>query len=234
MVAAVFGSFGYSLYTLRTARVTLPSQSTQVGDPNPDYHEQVLRVDITPQTVQSAIASLARCESYYRPVTVLTAWADGSESTTSHCWTDSGYTQTRTTMPTGQVRYTLSDGEQLHYWYSGSSTYLTAPSDTLDADLAQRIPTYEDVLALEPDSITDAGYKAYGDHLCIYAETLQDELGYTERYWVSVDTGLLVAAETLKDEVTVYSVNASAPVQSPCPSGVRFSLPDGTVLHQSA
>lgn len=233
MVAAVFGSFGYSLYTIRSARVTLPGQGTDTSAPGPTLHEQVQRVEVTADTVQSAIASLARADSHYRQLTVTTVWSGGSGTMTSQCWTDSGYTQTRSILPTGQIRYSLTDGETLYYWYSGSSQYLTAPDGTLDTDLAQRIPTYEDVLELDIQDISDAGYMAYGDHLCIYVETRQDDLGYTERYWVSVDSGLLVAAETLKGESTVYSVNATSPIQSPCPAGVRFALPNGTVLHQT-
>lgn len=233
MVAALFGSFGYTLFTIRSARVTLPDQSSDVIAPDPDLHEQVQRIEVTVDTVQSAIASLARADSYYRQFTVYTAWSGGSGIMTSQCWVDSGFTQVRTILPTGQVRYALTDGQTLRYWYSGSTQYLTAPEGTLDADLAQRIPTYEDVLALDVKRISDADYMAYGDHLCIYVETRQDDLGYTERYWVSVDSGLLVAAETVKDKITVYSVNATSPIQSPCPAGVRFVLPDGTVLHQT-
>ncbi|MBQ9974171.1 MAG: hypothetical protein IJP02_04345 [Oscillospiraceae bacterium] len=233
MVAAVFGSFGYSLYTIRSARVTLPGQTPDTSVTDPTYHEQVHRVEVTPDTVQAVIASLSRPESYYRQLSVHTFWPGGSGSMTSQCWVDSGHSMIRTILPTGQVRYALSHNGKLYYWYSGSTKYLTAPKSTLDPDLAQRIPTYEDVLTLDKQSISDAGYMAYGDHLCIYAETIQDELGYAERYWVSVDTGLLVAAETVKDGQTVYSVNATSPIQAPCPTSVRFALPDGTVLHQT-
>ena len=233
MVAAVFGSFGYTLYTIRSARVTLPSQSSDTSSPGPTLHDQVQRVEITVDTVQAAIASLERADSYYRQLTVYTAWPGGSGNMTSQCWVDSGYTQTRSVLPTGQVRYSLTEKDTLYYWYSGSTQYLTAPDGVANADLAQRIPTYEDVLNLDKQSISDAGYVAYGDHLCIYVATLQDELGYTERYWISVDSGLLVASETIKGETTVYSVNATSPIQTPCPTGVRFALPDGTILHQT-
>ena len=233
MVAAVFGSFAFSLYTLRSARVTLPTRQPASSDPGPSYQDQVQRVEIEPATVQAAIASLERADSYYRQLTVHTYWPGGSGSTTSQCWVDGGYTQTRTVLPTGQVRYSLSGDGQTYYWYSGSSQYLTAPENTLDSDLAQRIPTYEDVLALPVESIAQAQYAAYGDHLCICVDTLADSLGYTERYWISVDTGLLVAAETVKGDVTVYFLNATSPAQTPCPTGVRFALPDGTLLHQT-
>ena len=108
MVAAVFGSFAYSLYTLRTARISLPDRQPDSSSPAPSYQDQVQRVEIEPATVQAAIASLERADSYYRQLTVRTYWPGGSGSTTSQCWVDGGYTQTRTVLPTGQVRYTLS------------------------------------------------------------------------------------------------------------------------------
>ncbi|MBQ3135001.1 MAG: hypothetical protein IJB75_04225 [Oscillospiraceae bacterium] len=230
VLLAIFGSFSYSIYSARTAGVSLPSLEADTSvDPPENSHSQ--RVEVTADTVQAVIASLHREESYYRTLTVQTNWDGGSSVSSAQTWVDSGYTYTRAILPSGSVRYSLSDGSTLYYWYAGSSTYLTAPDNSLNADLAQRIPTYEDILALPADRIQNAGYGSYGEHPCIYAETGVDELGYLERYWVSVSSGLLVAAETVKDEQVVLSVNATYPITTPCPPNVKFALPDGTVLH---
>lgn len=230
VLLAVFGSFAYSIYSSRTAGVILPSAQPDVGVGSPGS-EHAQRVEISVDTVQAAIASLTRSDSYYRPLTVQTHWDGASSVTSVQTWVDGGYTYSRVVLPSGAVRYSLSDGTTLYYWFSGNTSYLTAPANSLNADLAQRIPTYEDVLNLPAGRIHDAFYGAYGEHLCIYVETVADELGYLERYWISVDTGLLVAAETVKDETVVLSVNATYPITSPCPAGVRFALPDGTELH---
>lgn len=230
VVLAVFGSFAYSIYSSQTSGVTLPTFAPDSSVDSPSgQHAQ--HVEVATDTVQAVIASLSRMDSYYRPLTVQTFWDGGSSVTSVQTWVDGGYTYSRVVLPTGSVRYSLSDGSTLHYWYSGSSAYMTAPTNSLTADLAQRIPTYEDVLALPQDRIRDAGYSAYGDFPCIFVETDVDELGYLQRYWVSVDSGLLVAAETEKAGQIVLSVNATYPVTTPCPSNVRFALPDGTVLH---
>jgi hypothetical protein len=71
----------------------------------------------------------------------------------------------------------------------------------------------------------------YEGHACIYVETRADEHGYTHRYWIGVDSGLLVAAQTRKGEQVVYSLNASSTIHTPCPASASFRLPDGTVLH---
>lgn len=230
VVLAVFGSFAYSIYSAQTSGVTLPTmQPDSSADAITGQHAQ--RVEVSVDTVQAVIASLDRADSYHRQLTSQTVWDGGSSTTSAQTWVDDGYTYSRVVLPSGSVRYSLSDGTTLYYWYSGSTTYMTAPANSLNADLAQRIPTYEDVLNLPAERIRDAGYSAYGEHPCIYVETDEDELGYLERYWISVDTGLLVAAETVKDEQVILSVNATFPVTTPCPSNVRFALPDGTVLH---
>ena len=230
VVLAVFGSFAYSIYSAQTSGITLPSLQPDSSTDSPaGQHAQ--RVEVTTGTVQAVIASLDRADSYYRPLTVQTFWDGGSSVTSVQTWVDGGCTYSRVVQPSGSVRYSLSDGTALYYWYSGSSAYMTAPANSLNADLAQRIPTYEDVLDLPPDLIRSAGYSAYGDHPCVYAETEADELGYLERYWVSVESGLLVAFEAEKDGQIVLSVNATYPITAPCPSNVRFALPDGTVLH---
>ena len=58
-------------------------------------------------------------------------------------------------------------------------------------------------------------------------------MGYTERWWISANSGLLVAVETEKDGELVYAMS-SRDVVSPLDQteGV-FVLPDGTELYRS-
>ena len=60
--------------------------------------------------------------------------------------------------------------------------------------------------------------------------TVPDSQGYVERYWISVDSGLLACAETALEGQLVYRMSAFT-VERPVPSGASFELPDGTVLH---
>lgn len=233
MVAAVFGSFGFSLFSSQPPRIVLPTMQTDPGtdSPSPSDDDHGLRVDVTVDTVQAVIASLNRASSYYRQLSVQTFWDGGSGTTSVQTWTDDGYTFVRSTLPSNQARYTLTTPDDIYYWYGGSSTWLTAPKDSLSDDLSQRIPTYEDVLALDKQDISAAGYEAFDNHPCIYVETRMDELNYRERYWISVESGLLVAAQTLKEDVLIYSVNATSPIQTPCPTDSVFVLPNGEMLH---
>lgn len=233
VVVAVMGSFGFSLFSNQTPRIVLPTvlSDGSSGNISASPDDTVLRVEVTADTVQAVIASLDRTGSYYRHASVQTSWNGGSAVTSVYTWVDDEYTFVRSVPQNGATRFFLSTRDTVYYWYSGSSTWLTAPAGSLSADLTQRIPTYEDVLALDPKNISDAGYGAYGDHPCIYVEACLDEYGYLERYWISVDSGLLIAAQTVKEGEVVYSLNATSPIQTPCPTDTVFTLPDGKVLH---
>lgn len=236
LVVAMFTSFGPSLFGLNPPSVVLPEAGSGDGDA-PDGpaagQDTYQKVEVTPQTAQSVIATLARSDSYYRELTVETFWDGGSSIVPVQIWMDGGWSHIRTVMPSGLIRHDLIGGDALYYWYDGSSQYEKAPADSQSADLAQRLPTYETVLELDPDDITAAGYELRGELPCVYVEVRPAGSDLLERYWVSVDSGLLVSAETEQDGQTVYRMTAYSPVQSPCPPDASFRLPDGSTLHNT-
>ena len=67
---------------------------------------------------------------------------------------------------------------------------------------------------------------------CVYVEAQVEPLGYLERYWVSTDDGLLSAAETSQDGVVVMRMSSTSAEVLQTAGEERFTLPDGTVLHQ--
>lgn len=234
---AMFTSFGRVLFTRDVPRVSLAPEGVAASSADVSTGDGVLlRVEVTPQTVQEVVRTLSRANSYYRELTVETLWSGGSSSTQVLVWADQGWTHSQQTLPSGAVRHDL-EGEGTRYaWYDGDETYLSAPvPEDFDheADLSQRIPTYETVLSLDPERITAAGYEEREGTPCVYVEYQTQELtGYRQRYWVSVDSGLLTAAEILSGEDVVYRMSAQS-VQTPCPSGASFALPDGETLHQA-
>lgn len=234
IVVAMLSSFGLRLFVPDTAKIVLPTPAASAapgGDPGAD--SGVVLVDVTPETVQAVIGeTLTRPESYLRTVTIEDFWGEGESGvTTAQVWVDGGWTMTEASLPGGAVRHTIVGDGRFWLWYSGDRTPVTGPADSRSADLeGQRIPTYEDVLDLETADIAAAGYEERGGLACIYVETAPDALGYVERYWVSVDSGLLVSAETAQDGVLTYRMTAYA-VERPAPAGTDFALPDGTVLH---
>lgn len=188
-------------------------------------------VEVTPQTVQSLIASLERYESYRRTVTV--EYLAGGESlgtVTAQVWVDGGWIRTSATLSSGSVENAVVGDGTLWLWYDSGPKVYSGPADGNAADLTQRLPTYEDVLALDKGDITAAGYEERDGQPCVYVET-RTPLDYSERYWVSVNSGLLVAAETEKGGEVVYTMSARDVVSPLDETDGIFVLPGGKVLY---
>ena len=235
IVGAMLTSFGRSLFALNTPSVQLPlpgeDSPGSSSSETPSGSGQYQKVEVTPDTVQSVVATLSRSDSYYRELTVETLWGDGSSATQVQVWTDGGWTHTQKILPSGAVRNDLIGEGTVYYWYEGSQTYCTAPADEFSSDLSQRLPTYETVLQLDTEQITAAGYETRGELPCVFVEVSLEEEDVVERYWISVDSGLLVCAETDSGGQTVYRMTAYTPITTPCPSTASFALPDGTSFH---
>jgi len=238
IVVAVFSSFGLNLFGT-TDEVRFPGPAPTSGAPGPDQSGQptdsdrFVRVEVTPATVQSVIEkTLSRPVRYSREVTVSTYRADGTEDAqVSRVTAADGWTRTETDLPNGEARYTVVGDGMVYRWYSWDREARSWPADDHSADVeGQRIFTYEDVLALDPAVITDAGYETRGGWSCVYVEVAQDDLGYRDRYWISVENGLLVEAEITEGERVLYRMTTSAVEQS---VSAVFALPDGAVLYKT-
>ncbi|MEG2421101.1 MAG: hypothetical protein RSB55_06090 [Oscillospiraceae bacterium] len=219
----------------KTPHVALPDLSPDSSPPatvtgNEPLGEYV-KVDVTPDTVQSVIVTLVRPESYSRTVKIETKGKnDFWGISTASVMRDGGWTQVDAVLENGQTEHSLVGKDDLYVWRGRETAYQHYAADSLSADLAQRIPTYEDILALDKSKITATGYEEKGSLACVYVETFVEELEQYERFWVSVNTGLLVSAETVKNDETVYRMTAYE-VVVPAPPKTEFALPDGTVLH---
>ena len=234
IAGAMLVSFGRNLVALNTPRVVLADTSgsgsdTSDGSLSPSNVYQ--RVEVTPRTVQSVIATLDRSDSYYRELTVESFWTGGSSSTAVQVWCDGDWCHVRQALPSGAVRHDLTGGGKLYYWYDGSQQYQAAPADGLSADLAQHITTYETVLQLRQSAIVAADYRQLEGLSCIYVEVRLDDPQRTERYWIGLDSGLLVQAEAEETGTLTYRLSALSPITTAYNAAAAFSLPDGTSLH---
>ena len=235
IVVAIFASFGRSLFFVHIPSITLSDASSEEppasGSSGPEAADQYWQVDVTPETVQSIVATLIRPDSYYRELTVETLWSGGSFSSSVQYWQDRAWSHTRQDLASGAVRHDLAGPEEAYYWYEGSSAWNALPADERSHELAQHIPTYETVLDLDPDSITETGYELRGPYPCVYVAFQGEDSASVERYWISTDNGLLVSAEREINGELVYRMTAYGQVQIPCPATASFALPDGQVLH---
>lgn len=217
----------------RPGQITLPDPNASANqtDSSTELEDNGLTVvQIQPETVQTAIATLSRPEVYQRTVTVEQFWEGGSGMYEIAVTVCGPWTRTDRTMPDRRVRHTITGAETAYIWYNNERTIYTAPVGDVSADQEQGIPTYEEILDLPVESIKTADYRSISDVNCIYVEAEDGE--YLLRYWVSVDTGLLAAAEKLLEDATVYRMG-SLLVNQAEPAVEDFTLPDGTVLTAS-
>lgn len=247
MAAALVSSFGINFFAGGEAEIVLPAPlvSSTPGASGEDdaAHGGILEIRVTPETVQNVIETLQRPENYARVITVeMDTGGERVGSFTADVLVDGAWTDIRLEQafqPMGR-QYTIVylDSERgegtLYRWYDNSDEVKSWPVGKEGADLAQHIPTYEDVLELEPDDIVDANFISRDGVPCIYVETRVDELGYLERFWISTDNGLLMAAETESDGRIVMQMSSTEAevLQAAQEEEGRFTLPDGTVLHQ--
>ncbi len=190
------------------------------------------QLTVTNDTVQAVIASLSRQTQYYRELTlhVYYTGGDGEAVTTVRHWEDGNLAKTSLLLPDGQSQTGIREGDILHSWYQGDRSYYTRSTDAAGADFAQRIPHYEDVLTLPKSQIRESALVEERTVPCIFVEFFVEELNLTERYWVSLDTGLLFAAESLQGEQLVYRMEEQHYAKL-TEAPTEFFLPDGRELH---
>ena len=185
-------------------------------------------IEITPKTVQTAIATLSRPDAYQRTITVEQFWTGGSATDETMVTVSGPWTRTDRTMSDGRVRHCITGAEAVYIWYNNEKELYSGPVGEISADNEQSIPTYENILDLPTEQIVTADYRSFSDINCIYVEASSPD-DHTLRYWVSVDSGLLVAAEKLIQGATIYRMGALE-VDFSEPAAKDFTLPDGTVL----
>ena len=186
-------------------------------------------VEIRPDTVQAAVATLERPETYRRELVVQQFWDNGSGTMENTVTVSGGWTRVDQTLARDRIRHSVTDGRMTYIWYNSQRSVYAAQAGEISADMEQAIPTYEDVLDLSVEEISAANYQTLSNMNCIYVETAADAYGYVLKYWVSVDSGLLVAAEKLLDGETVYRMWETSADLNPT-IGSEFTLPDGTDL----
>lgn len=212
-----------------------PAETGSDADDTPTPQAQLDFIEISPETVQHAIATLERPEEYFRKLTIESFFAGGSAVYNIDAAVSGGVTALVSSAG-GVVKNIIVAEDSQYIWYPGKSgdVYTSALSGDGDsariADEFQMIVTYEDILDLPTEDIIAAEYTEYGGERCIYIEYTGGRLGYRTLFYVSLDCGLLLGAERLDGDDIVYKMSASDFVAG-APLSSYFTLPDGTVIH---
>ena len=216
----------------QSGQIVLPEIQSDGAGVGEDSRDSLNTVSISPETVGAAVSvlSLSRPTAYSREQVVETFWSGGSGKSVTQVYVSGDSTRLDTVLPDGGVRHTLvraGEPPAAGVWYDEETDWVRLAD--LSADQAGRMPTYETVRDLPAEDIALADYReAYGGW-CVYVETRDAGDGYQDRYWVSVENGLLVQAERLLEEEPVYRMT-SLYVDETEYDASRFTLPDGTVL----
>ena len=226
VIAAIFVSFGLPALTNQIPEVTL----ADLSQPEETETEHVvLPVDITPETVQSVIASLVRPVSYSRTLSVSLYWGDGQQASRQiQIWADENTVKTVAGGGSGAQHRLVRDGV-LRLWYEGDRTWKEISPAEKASDLAQKIPTYEDILDLDVSSIRSASYEVKNGRNCIHVEAEDPVRNTVDHYWIEAVTGLLTDCETYENGKLAYQMQQTA-FSSPLEETGVFLLPDGTAL----
>ena len=219
--------------------IVLPeSQGDSAGVGGDGGESRLNTIAISPETVRPAISALSRPTSYTRSQTVETFWSGGSGQSLSQIYVSGDRTRLDTQLADGSVRHMLLEadpegGSLAGVWYDDEKDWRMLRSPFFTADLAGRMLTYETVRDLPAEDIAAADYREKDGAYCIYVETVENGEGYVDRYWVSVDSGLLHMAERLWEGDAVYRFTASTP-EIAAQDESLFQLPDGGTLAGAA
>lgn len=201
---------------VETAKVSLPSSPPEdtlpSGSPTggTDINDGLIGVEINTKTVQTAISTLKRPESYFRRLTIEQFWGNGEKAEYRiNVWVSGPDTRIIVEQDGIDSQNILVTREKISIWYGAGQTVYEADrwageEPLYTSDGYQQMLTYEDILRLDPASITDAGYREKNGSYYIYVQTKDELLGYQVSYYISIDTGLLSYAEKTDNGKTVY------------------------------
>jgi len=192
-------------------------------------------IEITPDNVQNVIATLARTEAYSRTIVQTHYWAEGTASASAEIEIWVTPNALRITRDNGE--HMILTAEAFHIWFE-DRPHQTRPVTTgLGASLEQildefqGIPSYETVLELDPAQIIEAGYVLKNIdgvyEYCIYLVFETGVLGYTDRYYISLSSGLLITMVTMDGNVPIFRMETLS-LTLEAPEEDVFTLPDGT------
>ena len=222
-----------SVFGRDSGAIPLPAESPALERPEITEPDALNRVEVVRDTVQAVISTLSRPDTYSRDVTVEMFWEDGHVEYNISVWVTGGMTSMRSLSSSGIEKRVIITPERYYIWYFGDMTPFIGDFSSLEdagrlSDELQMIVTYEDILGLEERNIVEAGFDLWGDEHCVYAVYYSRLLRYSKRYYVSIESGLVVGAtEHDQSGELVYRMTAGAPNYNNIDPAV-FTLPDGS------
>lgn len=192
---------------------------------NPDY----VRLDVNRENVKSVVSALNRPSSYYTETKCELFYDDKSTSFLRRRWVKEAVSRVDILNTYGNITMSvIMNSENAYYWYSGAARYITLPKGEFAPENEQMMMDYTDLLKASDEAIVNAYLVRYEGEMCVYAEARQSG-GNLEKYWISVNDGLLRLGQVLKGDKVVSSVSAIT-INTDAQTDDHFTLPDKTVV----
>lgn len=125
------------------------------------------------------------------------------------------------------AQHTVLTEDRVFIWAEGSQVYYEGSRGEFSSDDIGMIPTYEDIVKLDNFTVIEGSFLIDEDgQSLIFAKVLNANTGMVEKYYVSVENGLLIRSETEQDEKTVYQMHITE-LELKSPDGSNYMLPSG-------
>lgn len=209
-----------------TPAVVLPSAAPAGagGDAMPGSIAEDSLITVRPDTVQAAVATLDRADSYSRTLQVRDFWTGGSRDRTISVWSRGGALRLTVTSGGSAVQHLLFQGEDKWIWYSDSDSVFRSRVLPGDEDAYQTLLTYEDMLAAPLSDILAADFVDFSGTSCIYVRYRTGSLGYESECYIDPASGLLMGERCYDGERLIYSMDSSVP-ELTTPDESLFAVP---------
>lgn len=238
MVGTLFLSFYVSTSAYRAGDTTIVLPGEATGAPVADtglqqvYHDGLGSVQITTENIRQVVASLSRPAAYSYTVKNTLYYGEQSFTVSRRQTVLNGVCRTDELDASGSiVRSMLQSGDAYYTWRTGSSTYYTGAAGAFTSDMNGMLLTYEDVVGLPADAITDAGTVNLDYEPCVFASALTG--AYRSVYYVSTTTGLLRRVDIYQGEQLIRRSEVTD-LSTEQPFAAAFMLPGGTLVDTGA
>ncbi len=204
---------------------TVPSDSTSTSDTPVDYG----KVSVNAENVVQVVRELKRPENYYYETVSELISEAATVRYFRKTWKQGDWQRIDSLSASGMTTMHVIYGNgPAFFWEPNSRTYYKTKVGDISADDTQMIMTYEDILSLTADEIISASFITYKNQGCIYVVAQPMDLGYQTQYWISTESGLLLAGQAKKDGKVFYSIRIDG-LKIGDQEDVVFRLPDGTL-----
>lgn len=228
LIVAVFFLSGKST----GSPIILPDHGLdQTQSPNDEISKPDNFLQVTPENVQDVVATMSRPVSYHQVYRVTLSQGERKTDQIVDIWVDGTMLRADVSSETGTSSI-LTNGSAAYLWHSDEEGYVSIElNDTVSVDDLLGLPTYELLLDVDPNALTDASYLVISDDniQCIYVSAAPQQ-AIQEEYWIDISSGLLYQARFFSGSSMVYEAAQTALERLAAGDEAfsdRFLLPDG-------